>query len=261
MKRGYIDTPEGQIHYQTDGSGQPLLMLHQACVSSDEYLPAIPILAKSCKVVAMDFPAHGNSDVPDREFTVEDYAQNVVSFLNGLGIKRTSIAGHHSGASIAVEVAVAYPEYVDKLILSGCPVYKPEVIEARLRGEDSKYQYMKITEDGAYLAKVWEIEKAKSRPNLPIWHRMVVNHLMAGERDQDLHHAIFRYDMERRLPLIKSPTLIISGDKDVFYDMLEYTQSMVPQSKTKVIEGGYLRPALDQPEDFAKAILEFLETP
>ena len=249
---------ELKCKYRIDGNGKALLLLHQACLSSDEYSLVIPILAKNYQVLAMDFPAHGNSDVPDREFTVEDYAKNAVDFLNGLGIKKASIVGHHSGASVAVDIAVTYPDLVDKLILSGCPVYKAGVREARLRGEDPKYKGMKITEDGSYLIKVWETEKAKSQQNLPIWHRMTVSHLTVSARDQDLHHAIFRYDIEQRLPIIKSPTLIISGDKDVFYDMLGYTQSLIPQSKTRVIDGGYLRPALDQPDEFAEAILEFL---
>ena len=226
MKRGYVDTPEGQIHYRTEGSGEPLLLLHQACLSSDEYSLVIPILGKNYRVMAMDFPAHGNSDVPDRQYLVEDYARTVVSFLDGLSIRKTNIVGHHSGASVAVEVAAAYPERVDRLILSGCPLYKLEVRQARLRGEDPKYLPMKITEDGSYLIKIWETEKAKSQPPVQTWYRMLVSHLMVGERDQDLHLAIFRYDIEQRLPLIKSPTLIVSGDKDVFYNLLDFTHSM-----------------------------------
>ena len=261
MKRGYVDTPEGQIHYRTDGSGKPLLLLHQACVSSDEYSLVIPILGDHYRVMAMDFPAHGNSDASNRQYLVEDYAKTAVSFLNGLGIEKTSIVGNHSGASVAVEVASACPERVDKLILSGCPVYKLEVRQARAHGDDPKYLPMRITEDGSYLIKVWETEKGKSRSSLQVWHKMLVSHLMAGKRDQDLHHAVFQYDIEQRLPLIKSPTLIVSGDRGVFYDMLDFTQSMIPRSKTKVIKGGYLRLTLDQPDEFAEIIIEFLRNP
>jgi hypothetical protein len=33
MKRGYVDTPEGQVHYRTEGSGEPVLLLHKAGIS------------------------------------------------------------------------------------------------------------------------------------------------------------------------------------------------------------------------------------
>ena len=54
MKRAYVDTVEGQIHYRVGGSGEPLLLLHQRLFSSDEYSKVIPILSGCCRVVAMD---------------------------------------------------------------------------------------------------------------------------------------------------------------------------------------------------------------
>ena len=44
MKRGYVDTPEGQVHYRTEGSGEPILLLHKAGLSSDEYTEMLPFL-------------------------------------------------------------------------------------------------------------------------------------------------------------------------------------------------------------------------
>ena len=53
MQRGYINLPEGQIHYWASGSGSPvLLMLHQTPSSSDEYSKVIPLVAGRCRVVA-----------------------------------------------------------------------------------------------------------------------------------------------------------------------------------------------------------------
>ena len=41
MKRGYADTPEGQIHFRTDGAGEPVLLLHQSPRSSRMYVKLI----------------------------------------------------------------------------------------------------------------------------------------------------------------------------------------------------------------------------
>ena len=47
MKRAYVDIPEGQIHYRVEGKGDPILLLHAAVTSSNEYTRVIPFLSKS----------------------------------------------------------------------------------------------------------------------------------------------------------------------------------------------------------------------
>jgi pimeloyl-ACP methyl ester carboxylesterase len=54
MKRAYVDIPEGQVHYRTDGSGPVLLLLHRVPTSSALFIKVIPILAKHYRVIAMD---------------------------------------------------------------------------------------------------------------------------------------------------------------------------------------------------------------
>ena len=46
MKKAYADIPEGQIHYRIEGTGEPILLLHAAVSSSDEYARVIPSLSK-----------------------------------------------------------------------------------------------------------------------------------------------------------------------------------------------------------------------
>ena len=49
MKKAYADIPEGQMHYRIEGTGEPILLLHAAVSSSDEYARVIPFLSKkSC---------------------------------------------------------------------------------------------------------------------------------------------------------------------------------------------------------------------
>ena len=72
MRKGYIDIPEGQIHYRTAGNGEPVLLLHMTAQSSMEFESIIPILAKSYRVVAMDTLGHGNSDNPPGGFRIEE---------------------------------------------------------------------------------------------------------------------------------------------------------------------------------------------
>jgi len=257
MKRAYIDLPEGQIHYCYDGRGKPLLLLHQTPLSSDEYSLVMPILAKEYRVIALDTPGYGNSDKAPRKYQMEDYARSVISFLDALNIDNTSIVGHHTGAAIAVEVAVTQPERVDKLILSGCPYYEDEMREALLH--DERFQPMVVKGNGSHLLNIWQTIMSVSPESKPeVWNKVVANYLRAGVDAEDGHHAAFRYKTQNRLPQIKSPTLLLSGDKDVFYKRLELIASMISQSEVKVIKGGGALLGYEMPSDFAEAILDFL---
>ena len=61
MKRGYVDVPEGQVHYRAEGSGDAIILLHMASSSSGEYSRVIPFLAKTYHAIAMDFLGFGES--------------------------------------------------------------------------------------------------------------------------------------------------------------------------------------------------------
>lgn len=259
MKRAYVDIPEGQIHYRTDGSGEPLLLLHRTPSSSDEYSLMILALAKSYRVIAMDTIGYGISDSPHSGVTIEDYAQSVKNFLLALGIKKANINGYHNGATIAVEVAAAYPELVDKLILSGCPYYAPEVRHTLLN--DPRFRPMEITEDGSHIMRIWDVLK-KDMPHAgpENWQKLLTHMLITGSRSLDAHLAVFAYGIEPRLSLIKSPTLLISATGDTFYKRLEAIHKLIPQSTTRIIEGDSLI-TLTKPDKFAQAILEFLKNP
>jgi len=77
VRRAFLDTPEGQIHYRTAGAGRPVLLLHQTPRSSDEYRDVIPILARELRVVAMDTIGYGDSYKPAGTSTIEDYVAPV----------------------------------------------------------------------------------------------------------------------------------------------------------------------------------------
>jgi len=253
MKRGYADTPDGQIHYITEGVGDPILLLHSTPMSSDQFYQLIPVLAKKCWVVAMDTLGYGLSDKPSSPYSAEDYASNINSFLKELGIKKASIFGNFTGASLAIEFAVKYPEKVDKLVLSGVllkpsPPYVSDIVP---------------TEDGSFLLEAWKMFYEPPRPFVgeEAAYRMFISGLLAGTRQSYACHAATSADNSEKMPQIKSPTLLVSGEKDVFFENIEPAQKLIPRSKIKVIPGGGWSIAYSSPAEFAEVVLDFLENP
>jgi len=260
MKRDYVNIPEGQIHYLTDGEGEPLLLLHGTPSSSNLYSRAVPLLAEKYHVIAMDTLGYGNSDKPPQGYTIEDYARSIVHFLDALGIDKTSIVGSFTGAFLAIEVAATNPDRVNKMVLNGLVLLTPE--ERKAFDESPMYNPMVISDDGSFLMQQWDMYR-KVAPNLSaeVVYMLVVDSLRAGPRLHDGHHAAFRYNLESKMGLIKIPTLLFTGDKDMFYDKFDVTKAMLPMCSSRVLKGQQFVIAYDNPDEFASMVLDFLAKP
>ena len=259
MKKAYVDIPEGQIHYRTEGSGRPLLMLHESPTSSITYSRVIPILARRFRVIAMDTMGYGNSDPPETTYEVADYARTIAHFLDAMELKQVSIVGHHTGSVLAIEFAVSFPHRVDKLVLSGLVVpTEPEKVE-ELRNSP-RYRFGGMDEEGQFILDRWKTYRGLCSPGADVegWYQIFVDILRPGAHTFDGHQAIFRHDTMSRLPLIKSSTLVLHGTNDVVLGDANKLRSLIPDVRTSTIEGGGVFVAFEMPEAFAKPILDFV---
>ena len=258
-RHAFVHVPVGQIHYQSAGAGEPILLLHQTFLSSEEYSGVIPLLARRFAVLAPDTPGYGCSTQPPRRFEIPDYAQSMISFLDALGMERTSVAGHHTGACIAVELASEYPERIDKVVLSGCPCFRqPEDGMTWMR--DERYRPIMPAADGSHLLKVWEmaLDRYTDR-RLDLAMKYLLEYFMAGERVEEGHWAAFLYDTRSKLPRIKSPTLVLCGDQDFFYSDVDVVRGLVPDSRVSIIKGGTNHTPRLRADEWSSNVLAFLE--
>jgi pimeloyl-ACP methyl ester carboxylesterase len=258
IQRGFVNTPQGQIHYAAAGQGKPVLLLHQTPRSWDEYREVLPMIGRQYRAIAMDTIGFGDSYKPEKEASIEDYGQGVIFFLDGMGIDRASIVGHHTGGVIAVEVAATHPERVDKLVLSSTPYVDAE--DRERKKHRSPIDEVQFREDGSHLNELWQRRTGfypKNRPDLLI--RYVIDALKTGGAMEQGHRAVSRYRMEEKVPFIKAPTLVMAGTEDPFsYPRMKLLADSIKGSETAVIEGGMV-PVVDQmPEQFAKVVITFL---
>ncbi len=266
IKRAFLDTEDGQIHYRIGGEGEPLILLHQNPMSSNEYRELMPIFIKEKKlVIAMDFLGFGESDQPPRMYYIEDYAKTVTLLLDKLGIKKANILGHHTGAFVAAEVAAAYPERVNKLILS-CIDYFEEEERKKLYSKFSEaYQ---IKEDGSHLTKRWPVRLGYVGSELN--HRCLLNEFKCHGYPPYGPFAIMNYAEKslERFRLINSKTLILSGTEDI--KQLEklgiakaknrkLIAQTIPNQRMVEIEGGTIYMMNQMFEEIAKVVVDFLD--
>ena len=271
MKRAFLDTPEGQIHYVIEGSGEPLLLLHMTPRSTDLFRDLVPLLGKTRQAIAMDTIGYGESFRPNRQHSIEDFARSVVVLLDSLNISVTSILGQHTGTLIAMETAAAYPDRVDKLVLYG-PVYIADDPPGReLRDMRTRLLESPIKEDGSHLKELWDGWKEHAArqgwPDVPagLINRAVIDSLKTGEHVASGRNAVAAYThMSERLKLIQCPALVILGTGDNSHFSEEHksmVSSLIPRCKQVELEGGTYLGMSQMPDEIAGLVLEFLADP
>ena len=119
-RRGYAEGPYGQVHYRDTGRGIPLVLCHQAPQTSKQFTNVYePLHRRGFRVIGVDSPGFGESDPTPFVPTVEDWAAAIPAVLDHLGLDKVHVLGHHTGGMVATEVALQFPERVDKLIING----------------------------------------------------------------------------------------------------------------------------------------------
>jgi pimeloyl-ACP methyl ester carboxylesterase len=91
-------------------------------------------------------------------------------------------------------------------------------------------------------------------------HRAMVMSLKSGERAEEAHEAVFKYDVKPRLPAIEAPVLLLYTKSDGFQDRLEYLTPLIRRHKLEYIPGGS-NVLMENPDVFANAVAAFIASP
>lgn len=132
---------QGTTHYcrsGTGGSGRgTVILLHGLGMQHTVWQPQIDILQNDLDVVTFDMLGHGRSSLPPENPALSDYADQVLSVMDALGIPSAHIAGHSMGALIGLEFALAHPDRVRSVTpMNGVycrPPHLQQTAEARAR--------------------------------------------------------------------------------------------------------------------------------
>lgn len=261
IEHRFVQTPEGTIHCVTEGSGAPVVLLHQTPRSWDEYRDVLPWLARRYRAIAIDTLGYGDSAKPPLgKDSIEHWAAAAVHALDALGVDRFAVVGHHTGAVIATEIAAAWPGRVEAAVLSASAL-----VDAAFRArhaKPSRIDNVARHADGSHLTALWRIRQPwYPEGDIDLLERFVIDAVKAGPRAAEGHAVVARYVMETRLPLIRCPVLVIAPTDDPHaYPQARPLADAIAASRYVEIEGGRV-PLPDQmPERFAEVVMEFLDT-
>jgi pimeloyl-ACP methyl ester carboxylesterase len=125
----------GRIHYSDSGTGNAIVLLHGYLESSEVWNGFEKKLASKFRVISLDLPGHGISDVYGEVHTMEFMATAVKELLNNLKIKKIFLTGHSLGGYVTLAFLELFPEYLSGYCLFHSQPFSdpPEALEKRKR--------------------------------------------------------------------------------------------------------------------------------
>lgn len=261
IDRVFVKTRSGRLHAAIAGEGFPVLLLHQTPRSWDEYRDVLPLLGRRFRAIAMDTAGFGDSQPkPWGDNSIESWAAAAFDLLDALGVTRAALVGHHTGAVVAMEMAASRPDRVAALVLSSCPF----VDATRRASHHGKPVIDEVTRrpGGEHLTELWQRRQPFYPPgDTTLLERFMVDALKAGELAVEGHRVVGRYHMETRVPLVTSPTLVLSATADPHaYPAAPRVAQAIAGSRCVEIAGGMV-PLPDQmPAAFAAAVESLLSS-
>jgi pimeloyl-ACP methyl ester carboxylesterase len=254
----HADVDGIKVFYRTEGSGEPVILIHGNGLSHGQWNYNIGPISGSHKIYAPDMPGFGHSDKPDAEYGLSYYVDFLRSFMDSAGIPQASFIGHSFGGAIVAGFATRYPTYVNSLVLS-------DATGVSKAGTLFNSGFLNILMNMMTVNR-----KIYCRPLFynPVSSSLLDEVVLVTD-EKKIRKAflknceeISRYDSRyiESLHSITVPTLIIWGRNDVLLpisDAMKYNE-LISSSYLKLIdECGHL-PNVEKYMEFNKLVIDFL---
>jgi abhydrolase domain-containing protein 6 len=239
-----LKIPGANIAYWEGGEGEPLVLVHGMGADRGTLLDIGGKLKRKFRVILPDLPGFGDSDKPETaDYGIEAQVNNLRQIIEALGLRRVHLGGHSMGGWVSAGLASSSPEMVASLWLmaaAGSSDLEHSIaMEAYGRGE-----YVLCCRTPSDLRGVMKLAMVKV-PMLPycVWEtlgrRAAANYELHKKIFDTIMQDVAGYDLDKRLPGIKAPTLLVWGDSDKLVPpaALQTFNRLIPNSRPILLEG------------------------
>ncbi len=249
-----------RMYYETEGQGFPLVAITGLGSSLESWSPEYRSgLSRHFSLLAMDVRGAGRSDAPQMDYTMAMMAQDIAELLFKLGWDKAHVFGVSMGGMIAQELALNYPERVEKLVL-GCTSCGKRSLAPPEEARQALSQSGNLTPE--------EIAALMYPPEFIQKHPEVIAAALKREAIYPMppevlarqYAAVMSFDSYDRLVQIQAPTLVITGDQDKMInpENSRLLADLIPQARLEVIPGSGHGFTEQEPEKVLALLHDFL---
>ncbi|MEO8019102.1 MAG: alpha/beta hydrolase [Pseudomonadota bacterium] len=126
LRRAYFECRHGQLHVHNaipEGGGfdelTTLICLHGSASTGRMFLELSRRLGSSRSIYSPDLPGCGESDAAGATLLAAGYADAITDFLDSMRFRQIDLLGAGAGGAVAIELALARPKIVRKVVLAG----------------------------------------------------------------------------------------------------------------------------------------------
>jgi pimeloyl-ACP methyl ester carboxylesterase len=246
------------VHYEVFGHGRPVLFLHGWLGSWRYWFPTIEGIAEHFRTYSFDFWGFGDTNRHAKYVSIQSYSDQVIRFLDELGIDRVLLVGHSMGGMVALKTAINHPKRISRVVAVGAPIVG-----------DSLSPLLKLT-DRPIMADAFA--------KMPWFRRFMFRRFLGETNDPAVHEilddsvksssttlrravgSMWRTDLRPELSRLVVPTLIVHGGRDeIVHPNQADLFDGVPSAEVVVMPESRHFPFLDEAALFNETLLRFLQ--
>lgn len=256
-----------RVHYRDEGNGEPLILLHGIFASLHTWDGWAERLKTKYRVIRLDLPPFGLTGPPSFAFKKEEYLKFINGFTDALGIKKYHLAGNSLGGYFAWNIALSYPDKVDRLILVDAAAY-PQEPPFPIKAFTMPLFGNVPTRITPRFIVGYNVRSTYGEPDLVKDETIERYHeLTLREGNRDAIKDLFEYvqEMKNNMPLeiseIRQPTLIMWGGRDVWIpteEMVRNWRRDLPSAEFIIYEKAGHIPMEEMPDETARDADSFL---
>ena len=260
------------INFVEAGKGPPVLFLHGLGESWKDWSANLPFFQASYRVIAIDFPGFGDSDKPERDYSIEWFTAIVDQLLQAWKLDQVVIVGHSMGALVAINLAAQSPSRVKSLVVVDAvgigdkADFLSYALTKKIMGPESRFETIEGIMRGEFKTMVEKfIQRQKPQTSKEFFESLPKSPFtgkpfLPMTPSVQLSASIIDFDLRPLLAAVRQPTLILWGGKDPVAPPQDapLLKSKIPHAVLKVLDHCGHSPMKEQPEVFNQEVGKFL---
>jgi pimeloyl-ACP methyl ester carboxylesterase len=256
-----------QVREDGPHSGPPIVLIHRFAGSIHEWDEIVPELAKAHRVIRTDLLGHGGSEKPGSGYSIEGQARLVAAVLDKLGVRKALVVGHSMGGDVAVALATARRDLVQRLVvIDANPEWRfftlPSSVERTLRPVIGQLQWQLAPDSMIRKSVQREFAPGFRVPQHSVRDVRRMTYTSYTDSLEDFDRYLDAIPLNKRIAQLGMPILVLWGDHDQLVKptaLNDYRR--VAGARIVMVAGAGHSAMIERPAESARLILGWETSP